>query len=135
MYSEIRWRIARNIESYLQPSLLDKFKAKCPCCAYRLENEEDAGAAMLVCMDGNNSLKRVQRRREREGGQSYVVELRDKRTRESPMFLERELVDRFKNEVRSQNQPIGNGCEGLPVADGDEASTCAERWVNLRDES
>ncbi|KAE9395673.1 hypothetical protein BT96DRAFT_751775, partial [Gymnopus androsaceus JB14] len=32
----------------------------CPACQYRLDGEEELDVRMLACMDGNNSLRRVE---------------------------------------------------------------------------
>ena len=107
VYSEIRWRIQDQIEERLFPSKLERFQAKCPACVFRVDDEEPQEASMLVCMDGNESLKQVERRFERERGSFEVVEYRDERKRPSVMFIESEKVDRFKDEV-AQSQSVSN---------------------------
>ncbi|CDO75653.1 hypothetical protein BN946_scf184941.g6 [Trametes cinnabarina] len=73
----------------------------CPACAYKLEGEEPEIFSRIICMDGNNSLKRM--------GTSGKRSVGDTRSFESDYFLPREFVDQFANEVKShQTQPKAN---------------------------
>ncbi|KAL7283898.1 hypothetical protein ACG7TL_001170 [Trametes sanguinea] len=73
-------------------------KNACPACAYVLSDETPSRFSRLICMDGNNSLKRLATMGKRTTG--------DTRTFDSDYFLPRDFVDRFAHEVKSrQKQP------------------------------
>ena len=66
---------------------------------------------MLVAMDGNESLKRVQRayREKNAEGKTTIFESRereDSRTIQSAMYLTADTVNVFKDEVKRQRHPI-----------------------------
>ncbi|KAI9063698.1 hypothetical protein FKP32DRAFT_1676382 [Trametes sanguinea] len=73
----------------------------CPACSYVLNDEKPPHFSRLICMDGNNSLKRLATTGKRSTG--------DTRTFESDYFLPRDFVDRYAHEVKSrQKQPHAN---------------------------
>ncbi|KAL7283107.1 LOW QUALITY PROTEIN: hypothetical protein ACG7TL_002532 [Trametes sanguinea] len=112
----------------------------CPACTYKLEDEEPEMFTRLICMDGNNSLKRMAPPGKRSTG--------DTRLFQSDYILPCEFVDRYANEVKArQQQPRtdllehteGEGseddCEDGPDSDGDPTdgatgvpSPCASHW-------
>ncbi|KAH9885089.1 hypothetical protein C8Q73DRAFT_749296 [Cubamyces lactineus] len=71
----------------------------CPACSYKLEGEDPPTFSRIICIDGNNSLKRLATTGRRTPGDIRVFE-------ESDYFLSREYVDRFGAEVKArQVQP------------------------------
>lgn len=78
----------------------------CPACANRQPNEDPLEGSALFCMDGNNSLKRMQNFRRHEG-QIVNVERADGRLRLSEFFLEASYVDIFKDEVKAKDSGKG----------------------------
>ena len=103
-YSEIRWTIKNKIDSLVFKDTRAMHRSVCPSCSYQLQGEPKLDPEMLVAVDGNESLRRVERRREDENGVERVAELKDSRTRTSPLFIERPRVDAFKNEVMSRRK-------------------------------
>ncbi|KAI0349069.1 hypothetical protein OH77DRAFT_1507574 [Trametes cingulata] len=68
----------------------------CPPCAYRLSDEDQPVFDRILCLDGNNSLKRMAPTAGRATG--------DPRVFESNYILPREFVNQFAHEVRSRQQ-------------------------------
>ncbi|EIW56750.1 uncharacterized protein TRAVEDRAFT_127597 [Trametes versicolor FP-101664 SS1] len=125
----------------------------CPPCAYKLEEEESTVFDRMLCIDGNNSLKRLATAEGRSAG--------DQRQFKSDYFLSRDFVAKFANEVKARQQqskpdlmdtsardemdseeldhgPFSNSDEGDPT-DGtaaDSASApCATNWKAAASES
>lgn len=73
-------------------------KNVCAPCLYTLDNEEPLHPAMLVAIDGNQSLKLV------DDMFRYGEALPDERDGRSDIWLTAEDVDRFKDEVQSARQ-------------------------------
>lgn len=102
----------------------------------QLEGEEPLTFSRLVCMDGNNSLKRLATRGDRVAG--------DLREFKSNYYLSREFVDSFANEVRSNQRQAkpdlpdrSHDANPGPVPElpgdpdpttGDPAHGCAGNW-------
>ena len=63
---------------------------------------------MLVAIDGNESLKRVERTKEGGDGARVNIERDDSRALHSHLFVERDIVDNFKYEVRSRNARVSD---------------------------
>ncbi|HEV7736239.1 MAG TPA: hypothetical protein VGO47_02560 [Chlamydiales bacterium] len=81
-----------------------RLKNACPACTYVLTDEPSLKFSMLTTIDGNNSIKRMERRRNEKNEDGQVIrtvniECADSRAINSPMYLNREDVDIFKNEV------------------------------------
>ena len=77
---------------------------------YKLDAEEVLEHSMLLCMDGNESVKRM-RRVKRIGEESNqkdskptVIERHDNRTRGATYFLEVAEVDEFAFEVKARSK-------------------------------
>ncbi|KAI0668815.1 hypothetical protein C8Q78DRAFT_978346 [Trametes maxima] len=68
-------------------------KHSCPACCYKIEDEPPLKFDRLLCMDGNNSLKRIARFGDRE-----VADTREFVA--SDYYLSTKFVDEFKNEVK-----------------------------------
>ncbi|KAJ7294033.1 hypothetical protein C8J57DRAFT_1041842 [Mycena rebaudengoi] len=109
-----------------------RLKNACPPCMYKLEGEPPLLLPLLCTMDGNNSLKRFNRR-ERVMGENRVEapgdskERADNRRAPGNYYLEDEEVnlwgdDRLEELKRSfPDEP--------EAADG-----CSDRWQNMKDE-
>ncbi|THU80237.1 hypothetical protein K435DRAFT_823707 [Dendrothele bispora CBS 962.96] len=102
----------------------------CPACQYRLAGEEKLKFGMMGCMDGNDSLKRVQRKSSGMDDLGNVLvgagpsrERMDSRTGGGTYFLSREEVDQFAR-PSSQNDAAMLNTEDSP---------CAPRWKNMSD--
>lgn len=85
------------------------FEYACPACVYKLKGEEALQHSMLLCMDGNESLKRLRRVKKLDGdnatGQKLeVIERYDGRTRGATYFLEESEVNDFAFEVKARTK-------------------------------
>ncbi|KAG1791821.1 uncharacterized protein HD556DRAFT_1240156 [Suillus plorans] len=98
----------------------------CPCCFYKLEDEENLALDWLVTMDGNNSLKRW------TSSTADGTARKDSRRFRSDYWLDRSTVDRFKDEVRGQTHPTADIDNWQDVEQTDTAPsfTCVDRWRN-----
>ncbi|KAL0566356.1 hypothetical protein V5O48_015664 [Marasmius crinis-equi] len=115
----------------------------CPPCMNELENETPLDPTMLIAMDANFSLKRV------DSEKRYGTPRLDTREIKHPRWLDPEIVDLYKDEVanaqRGKEQPVVTTCEGStipPDSSTDVAylnqeemeeleqcvDTCVERW-------
>ncbi|KAL7278859.1 hypothetical protein ACG7TL_006690 [Trametes sanguinea] len=75
-----------------------RVKNSCPCCCYELENEEQLEYGRLICMDGNNSLKRIAKVGDRSIGDTREFS-------ESDYYLPTAFIEKFRNEVKSRSTP------------------------------
>ncbi|KAL0057720.1 hypothetical protein AAF712_015635 [Marasmius tenuissimus] len=115
----------------------------CPPCMYRLDNETLLKPAILLAMDGNNSLKMVDA--EKRSGQACL----DTRYLKHPRWLDASTVDKFKDEVLNSHWPHVTTPDDISHCDGPElphqddvawlnvnkiedlqacVDTCVERW-------
>lgn len=133
VYVQIRNEIQRRVATVLKRDT-DKWRLRnaCSACTYKLKDEQDLKFAMLVAMDGNNSLKRVLRKGESptdgtsEGDVvSVSCELPDPRKPTGDYYRNREEVDRFSDNT-------GRGESGNVPAESDVS--CAQRWTNMDNE-
>lgn len=106
VYLDIKYRIKRACDDAVYGTDVGIRRSACPACMYRLQDEPLLRPAMLVAMDGNESLKRVERRRDDNEGVSHSVEAHDSRQRKAQFYLEREFVNSFANEIQSRRQPV-----------------------------
>lgn len=60
--------------------------------------------SILFAMDGNESLKRVERKREADDGIGVTIEKPDDRIIVSDLLVSRATVDLFKNEVKRRRE-------------------------------
>ncbi|KAF7975808.1 hypothetical protein HWV62_8495 [Athelia sp. TMB] len=101
----------------------------CPPCMYRLAGEDELVFSMLWVMDGNDSLKRFERRAavEEEGPSlGLLVERID--TRKVPagsMYITREEVDVWATKPGSKNRD----------PEEDNEVVCCDRWKNMKPEA
>ncbi|KAF7979474.1 hypothetical protein HWV62_42299 [Athelia sp. TMB] len=101
----------------------------CPPCMYRVESEQNMKFSMLWAEDGNDSLKRFERRAlPEEGGPLLgpLVESIDTRTTfPGNMYISRTEVDKWATPPGARNRD--------PEEDDD--GTCRERWKNMKPEA
>ncbi|KAG2743944.1 hypothetical protein P692DRAFT_201682439, partial [Suillus brevipes Sb2] len=99
----------------------------CPCCHYKLEDEENLAFEWLVTIDGNNSLKRWSSSMD---GSTARCDARKFRT---DYWLDRPTVDRFKDDVRGRlNMTTHNDDwnDAEPTNESVPPFTCVDRWRN-----
>ena len=83
-----------------------RLRNACPTCTYKIEGEPPLVFNILVTMDGNDSLKRIQRRKpaplDSGDGDTPVIgapnECKDERTVGAGYYISREEVDRWSRE-------------------------------------
>ncbi|KAK7018516.1 hypothetical protein R3P38DRAFT_3320220 [Favolaschia claudopus] len=127
LYLELRRQTEKVVKEALGRDTPDwRLKHACPACMYKLEGEEELVFAILKTMDGNNSLKRVLRRRKTDGSEEEPtlgpsVEREDPRDGGEDYFLSRERVDRWAK------TRLG---EILATED----NPCASRWKNMMED-
>jgi hypothetical protein len=102
LYSAIRREVRGRIMKALGRDAPEwRLRHACPCCLYRLKEEKKLRFTMLLTMDGNNSAKRIPRRRENDEGATISIERLDERLGGEGYFLLREEIERWANEVTS----------------------------------
>ncbi|KAG8703195.1 hypothetical protein FRC09_004303 [Ceratobasidium sp. 395] len=103
-----------------------RLKNACPACTYKLDDEPELTPAMMVCGDGNVSLKRYVRSGEN-----------DPRTFASTYILEPDYVDQYQFDGASQKKRTENQSDVNRTDDDVEGgeSACAPRWKNARNEN
>ena len=111
----------------------------CPPCTYVLEDEEKLKFSMLYTIDGNDSLKRIERREAapitidddastlREPVLGDSSESKDAREAGKGVYLTNEQVNQWSKEILAQLCPEYN-------EDETDDNPCAERWRNMRTE-
>ncbi|KAF8576774.1 hypothetical protein K439DRAFT_1622589 [Ramaria rubella] len=110
-YLEICQLIDRRINMELQCDTPKwQLQNACAPCTYVLQNEPTLEFSMLVAMDGNKSLKRVERARCERNAHGVTVqceniERENKRTIMSDMYLGQEAVNVFRHEVKHHKDP------------------------------
>ncbi|KAF7979794.1 hypothetical protein HWV62_40842 [Athelia sp. TMB] len=104
-------------------------KNVCPPCMYRVEGEQNMKFSMLWAEDGNDSLKRFERRAlPEEGGPLLgpLIESIDTRVIfPGNMYISRTEVDKWAMPPGTRNRD--------PEEDDD--GTCRERWKNMKPEA
>ena len=104
-YVEIQNRINARLDNLVFKSRGGMIQKHCPCCTYKLGGELPLKPSVLTSMDGNESLKRVERRKDvtLDGNlHPEKIDLPDSRRVSSHMMIDRSAVDRFEDEVRSR---------------------------------
>lgn len=108
MYLSIRNRVDQRIQTALKRNDSGwRLRHACPACTHKLTGEPELVFSMLVTMDGNDSLKRVQRRTpapiDPGDGDAAVVgspnERMDERTVGVGYYITREQVDRWNRDL------------------------------------
>ena len=139
LYLSICKGVTRRVDTALDcNSPTWRLRNACPACCYKLKGEPAQIFEMLVTMDGNDSLKRILRRKPApESGEEGNVpsvgesrELTDLREVGGGYYLSRERVDRWAKEVVEELLPDSNPSE---EGDGEEVdpNPCNTRWTNM----
>lgn len=108
VYLSIRNRVNRRVEFALKrddPGW--RLRHACPCCTHKLVDEPELVFDMLVTMDGNDSLKRVKRRKaapvDPGDGDAPVMgepsERKDERMVDPGYYIDREAVDLWERDI------------------------------------
>jgi hypothetical protein len=96
-----------------------RLKNACPACMYKLEGEPHLDLPFLSTKDGNNSLKRWNRRERGEDGAAGASKERDdNRTPPGDYYLTRAEVDVWAKEG------LDNLLKGFVAADADDEEVC-----------
>ncbi|KAH9913734.1 uncharacterized protein B0H18DRAFT_1108583 [Fomitopsis serialis] len=96
----------------------------CPPCGYKLDNEPNMRWSRMLCVDGNNSLKRLAALSTRKVGDARVFH-------NSNYYIPDAFVNRFTGKIRPQQpQPEANGAdeEGDPTDGVTDVSLCTTNW-------
>lgn len=112
IYLAIQREVKRRVDVALGRDSPDwRVLNSCPPCAYALSGEPPQRWARVLCLDGNNSLKRLKASAlSKQEGDTRVFEASD-------YFLPRSYVDRFAHEVRSRRDPRDLNPDGATVID------------------
>ncbi|KAJ8092602.1 hypothetical protein PM082_006927 [Marasmius tenuissimus] len=103
----------------------------CPACQYSVEGEKSLEIEFMGAMDGNESLKRVERQEAagENGKPGQLKEREDLREGGKEYFLSREEVDWWDRDNWSRH---GNWAP--PPANEEKGKNgCEERWSNMKD--
>jgi hypothetical protein len=136
LYLSIRTLAAELTQKALGRNSEDwRLRNVCPPCTYKLEGEEKLKFSMLYTMDGNDSLKRIQRREvisisaDDNSNRPPVLgnskESTDNREAGGGVYLTNDLVNQWSKEVLAQLCPTYS-------EDETDDNPCAERWRNMR---
>ncbi|KAG8703420.1 hypothetical protein FRC09_004173 [Ceratobasidium sp. 395] len=134
---DVYFTILRIIDSRLLSELKRdgpdwRLKNACPACTYKLDNEPELKYSMMICGDGNMSLKRYVR-----SGED------DPRQYTSAYMLEPEEVNQYqlgrpsrRQAAPTEKQPELDTTNDEPGEDDlAPPSACAPRWKNARNEN
>ncbi|KAF8339461.1 hypothetical protein F5887DRAFT_889178 [Amanita rubescens] len=107
-----------------------RLKNTCPACSYKLKGEKKLTFEMLITMDGNNSLKRLQRNISGENMTTKAPrgERIDSRPPPGDYYISREEVDKWAR-VHVEQEVNAN-----TVISESEQSACESRWNNMKQE-
>lgn len=114
-----------------------RLKNACPACLYKVEGEAPLDPPILVTMDGNNSLKRAERRETLvdESGQTIQgasVESIDHRPAPRDYYIPAEEVDRFSKERLAEMTAVMRDFLVDPQHE-DNDKGCGEGWQNMKE--
>ena len=138
IYLSIREGVTQRVDTALERGSSDwRLRNACPACCYKLKGEPAQIFEMLVTMDGNDSLKRILRRKPatelgEEGNVPLVGESRelaDSRQVGGGYYLSRERVDRWAKEVVEELLP-----ESILNGEEEDPNPCATRWANMKND-
>jgi hypothetical protein len=139
----IREGVARRVDTALERDSSDwRLRNACPACCYKLKGEPAQIFEMLVTMDGNDSLKRILRRKPApESGEEGDVplvgesrELADSREVEGGYYLSREKVDRWAKDVVEELLPESILNEQGSGGEEEDPNPCATQWANMKND-
>ncbi|KAF7981823.1 hypothetical protein HWV62_31947 [Athelia sp. TMB] len=110
-----------------------RLRHACPACTYKLQDEKPLLFSLLFTMDGNDSLKRIQRYTLDENGSSqHSAEAIDSRAVNDGLYLAREEVDKWADEnIEDMMSSLAN--EEEVDADADYGP-CVDRWKNMKED-
>ncbi|KAG1739229.1 hypothetical protein EDD22DRAFT_982290 [Suillus occidentalis] len=135
IYLEIIYRVDQRLQVELKCDTPDwRLLNSCPACFYKLQDEPTLDFDWLVCVDGNNSLKRWD-------SSIYGNTARlDSRQARSDYWINSETVNKYNYEVKSRNiDSHDDNWEEEPVeadaSDGLGILTCVDRWRNAGPET
>jgi hypothetical protein len=138
VYLEVKKRVCHLVDQALgceSPNW--RIMHACPCCQYELKEDDAMEICMHVAMDGNDSLKRVERNKDSrddslvEGVEQQSTERLDPRQAGGSYFLSREDVDKWDEACWPdipQWTPEGKGREWTSAS-----TNCDEKWFNAND--
>ena len=114
----------------------------CLACTYILEGEQPLKFSMLYALDGNDSLKRVQRKLLSEDGEanSTSIELPTSQVLSCPRYLSREFVDEQTGQGSSAATAevcklyLYSSKSSLLNPQDADVNPCAGRWKNMDDQ-
>ncbi|KAJ3730304.1 hypothetical protein C8R42DRAFT_536808, partial [Lentinula raphanica] len=131
LYSRLRLEVRNQVLSALGRATPNwRMLNSCPCCQYEVQGEPDLPIRMMIAIDGNNSLKRFQRREAPlEDGQALgaVKEGLDNRIGGGDYFLQPDQVDRWDEPHWKKHWP-----EWTAKKVGEKVP-CADRWSNMKE--
>ncbi|PPR03885.1 hypothetical protein CVT24_008145 [Panaeolus cyanescens] len=112
-------------------------KNACAPCTYKVADEPQLVFDMLVTMDGNDSLKRIVRRKEDGTGKAGEVgessERPDAREVQGDYYLTQQEVDKWARDVvHNALEKASGDAEGT---EGDGTTPCEGRWQNMSSEA
>lgn len=138
VYLEVKKRVRSRVDVALQRSSPNwRIMHACPCCQFELKEDDALEVRMLVAQDGNDSLKRVDGRKEAgDDSKAEAMEARstnrfDPRQAGGDYFLSREEVDKWED----------SNWENIPTFDPEgearqwswSTTNCEEKWLNADD--
>ncbi|KZP11838.1 hypothetical protein FIBSPDRAFT_913520 [Athelia psychrophila] len=129
LYLEIRTNIHSRINKALNREDPNwNIRHICPACMNKVQGEPEMRFSMLWAMDGNDSLKRFERRAAPDEDGSLLgqsVESFDSRAVPGNMYISRADVDRYKMKPGSKNRDSEEEAQG----------PCRDRWKNMKPEA
>lgn len=110
VYIELLYRVDRKLDVVLGVDKRSRLQRACPSCLFEVDYEEQLPYSMLLCVDGNDSLKRLRHLRRKPDGnveETVVdVEREDRSCRESSLYLEDDFIDKYKYEVKRTTEKV-----------------------------
>ncbi|KAJ7054564.1 hypothetical protein C8F01DRAFT_1162020 [Mycena amicta] len=112
-----------------------RLKNACPCCLHKLKGEVELDPPMLLTMDGNNSLKRNERRERLVSGDNKTIpgellESLDDRTPPRDYYIPREVVNEFG---KDRVDDLLKGFVPDPKYN-EEEDGCGDTWQNMKEQ-
>ena len=156
LYLQIREKVAHRVDIALKRDSPDwRLKHACPACTYKLKDEEPLNFSMLLTCDGNDSLRRVLKRKATDEEAETLGASSELRSIHGPhmdtrmwggRYLSRSYVDAWaKNVVQEMMveslDTVSNAkpCKlyQLPnhtYQNDPDYNPCVERWKNMSDD-
>ena len=111
MYLEVQHCIQTQLDIVLGRSADDwHIKTACPACMFKIVDDPNLAYGFLVTMDGNDSLKRVERVMKTKDANGKTVgttniEAYNSQRCKGKTYIHSEVVDVFKDEVKQRKAP------------------------------